>query len=65
LLEFELPYCDQQYTKLNTPGGRAILNEKKAFIQELLTQLDRELDVEVGAEDLIRALQRKRLANED
>ena len=65
LLEFELPYCDQQYAKLNTPGGRAILKGKKTFIQELLTQLDRELEVEAGAEDLIRTLHRKRLANED
>lgn len=65
LLEFELPYCDQQYARLNTPGGRTILKGKKTFIQELLTQLDRELEVEVGAENLIRILRRMRQANED
>ena len=46
LIEIELPFCDRKFSLLNTAGGRAILLEKKAFIERFIAQLADELEME-------------------
>jgi uncharacterized protein len=49
LVEFEIPFCERALAKLNTLGGKAMLNKKRAFIQMLITQLDDELSCDIEA----------------
>lgn len=60
LEEFEIPFCERQFARLNTLGGRALLNEKKEFIRVLINQLDQELDCDAEARRLLSELFRKR-----
>lgn len=50
--EFEIPFCDQKLSILNTAGARKILLQKKDFIQNFITQLANELETEASFEQL-------------
>jgi uncharacterized protein len=43
LIDFELPFCDKKLAVLNTAGAKAILREKRAFIEFFLAQLADEI----------------------
>jgi HD superfamily phosphodiesterase len=53
LIEFELPFCDQEFSILNTDGARRILNEKKAFIEDFITQLTNEVQADGHIEKML------------
>ena len=44
LKDFEIPFCEEKDAILNTNGARAILQEKKQFIEAFILQLDGELE---------------------
>lgn len=46
LIEREIPFCDRELAILNTDGARQILLEKKAFIEDFITQLTDELQAD-------------------
>ena len=46
LVDFELPFCDKKMAILNTDGARAILKEKREFIQCVIEQLTDELQLD-------------------
>jgi putative nucleotidyltransferase with HDIG domain len=50
LINFEIPYCEQTRAKLNTPGAKQLLDEKKAFIENFIQQLADELNVDSDPE---------------
>lgn len=52
LIEFEIPFCDQKLSILNTDAARKILLEKKDFIQNFISQLTNELETEAIFEQL-------------
>ncbi len=52
LVEFELPFCDRKMAQLNTNGGRAILQERKVFIERFIAQLADELQMDGEIEEI-------------
>ncbi|PKO12887.1 MAG: hypothetical protein CVU39_21500 [Chloroflexi bacterium HGW-Chloroflexi-10] len=50
LKNFEIPYCVQTRTKLNTTGAKQLLDEKEAFIEYFIQQLSDELNTDVDLE---------------
>jgi HD superfamily phosphodiesterase len=56
LMEFEIPFCDKQLSILNTDGARKILNQKKAFIENFITQLTDEVQTEGQIEQMLQGL---------
>ena len=55
LIDFEIPFCEQQLSRLNTNAAKEILNEKKSFIQSFISQLDDELQADHQIETLLLA----------
>ncbi|CAG0996329.1 hypothetical protein ANAEL_02616 [Anaerolineales bacterium] len=53
LIEFEIPFCDKQLSILNTNGAREILNEKKAFIGNFISQLTDEVRADGQIEQVL------------
>ena len=53
LQEVELPYCDRKRAILNTDGARSILAEKKAFVDNFITQLTDELQADHQIEQML------------
>ena len=53
LIEFEIPFCDKQLSILNTDGAREILNEKKAFIENFISQLTDEVHADGQIEQML------------
>jgi HD superfamily phosphodiesterase len=53
LIEHEIPFCDKQLSILNTEGARGILNEKKAFIENFITQLTDEVQADGHIEQVL------------
>jgi HD superfamily phosphodiesterase len=56
LIEVELPFCDKKMTILNTAGAKAILREKKAFVESCIAQLTDELQADSASEQSLRGL---------
>jgi len=52
LIGFEIPFCDDKFSILNTDGAREILREKKAFIENFIIQLEDELESDNQIEQL-------------
>jgi len=50
LKDFEIPYCEEKETKLNTQAAQEILQKKKAFIDGFILQLDNELEADAQIE---------------
>ncbi|HRF50414.1 MAG TPA: HD domain-containing protein [Anaerolineales bacterium] len=46
LVEYEIPFCDKKMAILNTEGARAILREKREFIQRVIEQLTDEIELD-------------------
>lgn len=53
LIEFEIPFCDKQLSILNTDGAREILCEKKAFVENFITQLTDEMQADGHIEKIL------------
>ena len=53
LIEHEIPFCDKQLSILNTDGAREILSEKKAFIENFITQLTDEVQADGHIEQVL------------
>ena len=53
LIEQEIPFCDKQLSLLNTDGARGILNQKKAFIENFITQLTDEVQADGHIEQVL------------
>lgn len=53
LIDIELPFCDQKMAILNTNGGREILGEKKAFLENFIAQLTDEMQVDETMEQMM------------
>jgi HD superfamily phosphodiesterase len=56
LIEFEIPFCDKQLSILNTEGARKILNEKKAFIENFISQLTDEVQADGHIEQMLNGI---------
>ena len=54
LKDFEIPFCEDKETKLNTKGAREILEEKKAFIEGFIIQLENELEADAQLEQFLK-----------
>jgi uncharacterized protein len=61
LEQFELPFCERQLARLNTQAGRAILDEKRAFIEMFINQLDGELACDVEAYERLQTMKESNL----
>jgi uncharacterized protein len=53
LLEAEIPFCETKLKILNTEGAREILQEKKAFLENFIIQIDDELRADPHAEQML------------
>lgn len=53
LVEVEIPFCNRQLPRLNTTAARKILNEKKTFIENFISQLSDELRADSQIESLL------------
>ena len=53
LVEHEIPFCDKELAILNTDGARQILLEKKAFIEDFITQLTDEVQADGHIEQML------------
>jgi len=53
LIDIEVPFCDRKLAILNTNGAKAILKEKKAFVESFLAQLTDELQADT---DIVQML---------
>jgi len=53
LIEFEIPFCDKQLSILNTDGAREILNEKKVFVENFISQLTDEVQADGHIEQML------------
>lgn len=56
LIDFELPFCDKQFSILNTNGAKKILHEKKAFVESFIAQITDELKADEQFEQTLRML---------
>ena len=56
LIDFELPFCDRELAVLNTHGAKEILREKKAFVENFITQLTDELQADSYIEQMLLGL---------
>lgn len=59
IIEREIPFCDQEFARLQTDAAREILREKKAFIENFIAQITDELRLE---DDIVEKLAGMRLA---
>jgi hypothetical protein len=46
LINFEIPFCDEKLSILNTTEAKNILKEKKQFIENFIVQITDELETE-------------------
>jgi HD superfamily phosphodiesterase len=60
LIEFEIPFCEQQAAILNTNGARQILSEKKAFLENVIEQLTDELQADRDIETILMGVWNRR-----
>lgn len=58
LIDFELPFCDQKLSILNTAGARKILRQKKSFVENFIAQLSDELEADRPFEQMLLGLTR-------
>jgi uncharacterized protein len=56
LINFELPFCDKKLSILNTEGAKAILREKKSFVENFIAQLTDELKADPYIEQMLLEL---------
>jgi hypothetical protein len=56
LIDFELPFCDKKLAVLNTNGAKAILRQKKAFVENFIAQLTDELQADGYIEQMLLGL---------
>ena len=56
LIDFELPFCDKKLAILNTDGAKEILHEKKAFVENFITQITDELKADEYIEKMLLML---------
>ena len=56
LIDFELPFCDKKLAILNTEGAKEILREKKAFVENFITQMTDELKADEYIEKMLLML---------
>jgi uncharacterized protein len=53
LVDFEIPFCDEKLSILNTEGAKEILREKKAFVEGFIRQLTEEIEVDKPLEEML------------
>ena len=53
LIDAEIPYCERKLGILNTKGTREILQEKKAFLENFIAQIDDELQADARIEQML------------
>ena len=55
LIAVEIPYCERKLGLLNTKGAREILQERKAFLENFIAQIDDELQADARIEQMLLA----------
>ena len=55
LIDVEIPYCERKLGILNTKGAREILQERKAFLENFIAQIDDELQADARIEQMLLA----------
>jgi HD superfamily phosphodiesterase len=53
LIEYEIPFCDEKLSVMNTTGAKKILREKKAFIEGFIHQITCEIETGNYPEQLL------------
>jgi putative nucleotidyltransferase with HDIG domain len=53
LIDVEIPYCEKKQAILNTKGAREILQERKAFLENFVAQIDDELQMDARIEQML------------
>ena len=53
LIDFELPFCDKKLAIMNTDGAKAILREKKTFVENFVAQLTDEMQTHGSIEQVL------------
>lgn len=56
LIEVEVPYCERKLGVLNTKGAREILQERKAFLENFIAQINDELQIDAHIEQMLFAI---------
>jgi hypothetical protein len=56
LLDVEIPYCERKLGVLNTRAAREILQERKAFLENFVAQIDDELQMDSSIEQMLLAI---------
>lgn len=56
LAEVEIPYCEKKLTILNTRGARDILQERKAFLENFIAQINDELQMDAHIEQVLLSI---------
>jgi uncharacterized protein len=56
LLDVEIPYCEKKLAALNTRGARQILQERKAFLESFIIQINDELQSDAHMEQMLLEL---------
>ena len=61
LIEFELPFCERKLGILNTRGASEILQERKTFLENFITQIADELQADPYSEQRLLDLSKNSL----
>jgi HD superfamily phosphodiesterase len=56
LVDVEIPYCEKKMTILNTRGARDILQERKTFLENFITQINDELQMDAHIEQVLLSI---------
>ncbi len=56
LVDVEIPYCEKKLTILNTRGAKEILQERKAFLENFVAQINDELQMDTHIEQALLAI---------
>ncbi len=56
LLEVEIPYCEKKLVSLNTGGAKQILQQRKAFLENFIIQINDELQGDAHIEQMLLEL---------
>jgi hypothetical protein len=55
LIDVEIPYCERKLGVINTKGAREILQERKAFLENFIAQIEDELQADARIEQMLLA----------
>jgi uncharacterized protein len=53
LVDVEIPYCERKLGILNTKGAKEILQEKKSFLENFISQINDELQTDAHIEQML------------